>query len=331
MQSLAKGLACTSLIKAEVSTMPDRVLFVEDEPGALGALKRLFSGEPVEVSAASSAAGAEEAISREEVAVIVSDNLVSGLTGIELLQRVRHISPRTVRILMTAHTDAQAAIDAINKGEVFRILTKPWDEKELRKTVLEAVGRYRVSKTLASADEHTTLAIAQAIELKDPYTKGHCDRVAGYALALAKEAGLDEDTQRLVKLGSWLHDCGKIGVPEAILNHTGPLSKAEWNLVRKHSEWGADVARAAGMDPRIISIILHHHERYDGSGYPYGLKGKDLPVEESVVGIADIFDALMTNRPYRQSWPQEQVISHMKRGSGTLFDPVLIEILIRLL
>jgi response regulator RpfG family c-di-GMP phosphodiesterase len=265
-------------------------------------------------------------LEREEVWVVVSDYLMPGMHGIEFLSRARSLRPETVRIMMTAYAELSIAIEAINKSEAYRFITKPWNNNELEDTVDEALARYELVQTLKNADESVCLSLAQTVELKDPYTKGHCDRVADYAVSLARSAELNERVIDDIKHGSWLHDCGKIGVPERVLNNTGQLSENDLETVRQHPRWGSEVARQAHMSDTVINIILYHHERYYGGGYPTGLKGDQIPIEARIVALADVFDALYSDRPYRKAYGFDQAIEIMHEMTETHFDPRLMKL-----
>jgi putative nucleotidyltransferase with HDIG domain len=304
----------------------DAVLLVDDEANILNALSRLFLDRDVRVLRAGNGEEALGIVRREPVAVVVSDNLMPGMRGVELLSQVRNLSPDTVRVLLTGYADLPTAIEAINRGEVFRFHVKPWVDEEIVLTVEEGVRRYQVVRSLRSGDEATLRSIAQTIELKDPYTRGHCDRVAAFALKIADGLGLPEETRRAIKHGSWLHDCGKIGVPEAILNRPGKLSAAEFDVVKKHPGWGADVGRQANLPGEVINIILYHHERFDGRGYPTGAKGTEIPLEARIVAVADVFDAMSSDRPYAKGYEPEEVIRVMGVLRGSALDPQLVDI-----
>jgi putative nucleotidyltransferase with HDIG domain len=306
--------------------MNSTVLFVDDEIPILHALERTFQESGLRVLTANSAAEALQTLEQVEIAVIVSDNLMPGMNGIELLTRVRMLSPDTVRIMMTAFADLKIAIDAINKSEVFRFVTKPWANDDLISVVNEGITRYRVVRDLKEGDEAKFRSIAQAIELKDPYTRGHCDRVAEYAVSLAESVGLSGTLVRDIRFGGWLHDCGKIGVPEAILNHHGSLQAEQFEVVKQHPVWGSEVARQACMSPAVINIILHHHERFDGTGYPVGLKGDQIPIEARIVAIADVLDALYSDRPYRKAYSGRESLEMLREMTGSFFDPRLMDI-----
>lgn len=306
--------------------MKDSVLFVDDEIGILKSVKRLFVNEGVQVMVADNAFKAIDILKGSAVSVIVSDNLMPEMNGIEFLRRAKEMSPESVRILMTAHADVQSSIDAINKGEIYKFILKPWDNDNLMEVIADAVKRYNAVLSMKRTDEATLLSLAQTIELKDPYTRGHCDRVAGYAIRIAKALGLPPQMQNYIKYGSWLHDCGKIGVPEAILNYNGPLDHDQMEIVKKHCIWGADVVRLAQLPKPVIGIVHHHHERYDGSGYPDGLKGEDIPVEVRIVAIADFFDAISTDRPYRTKTPRGRTMELLTGKKGSFFDPEIVDV-----
>jgi putative nucleotidyltransferase with HDIG domain len=302
------------------------VLLVDDEANILNALTRLFLDRDVRVLRAGTGEEALGIVRREPVAVVVSDNLMPGMRGVELLSRVRDLSPDTVRVLLTGYADLPTAIEAINRGEVFRFHVKPWVDEEIVLTVEEGVRRYQVVRSLRHGGEAALRSIAQTIELKDPYTRGHCDRVAAFALKIADGLGLPEETRRAIKHGSWLHDCGKIGVPEAILNCPGKLSAADFDVVKKHPGWGADVGRQANLPGEVINIILYHHERFDGGGYPTGAKGMEIPLEARIVAVADVFDAMSTDRPYAKGYEQAEAIRMMEVLRGAALDPQLVDI-----
>lgn len=308
----------------------ETVLFVDDEHPILSSLERLFADRGVHIRVADNAVDALAILAERTTAVIVSDQRMPGMTGIELLGRAKELTPDTVRILMTAYADMSTAIAAINTGEVFRFVTKPWDNKALVTLVEEALDRYRLARSLRHSDEDMLLSLAQTIELKDPYTRGHCDRVARYALQLAAVLDLPEELRIAIRHGSWLHDCGKIGIPEEILNKPGALDEDEMAIVKRHPAWGAEVARIAQCPPHLVNIILYHHEKYDGTGYPAGIRGEDIPLEARIVAVADIYDALTSERPYRKAFDRAPARDIMQSMRGTFLDPALLDLFLKL-
>jgi len=305
------------------------VLFVDDEQSIRNAIERMFI-ERDDMRCLFAASGQEglDILEKEEVWVVMSDYLMPGMRGIEFLSKVKGRWPDVIRIMMTAYADLSIAIDAINKSEAYRFVTKPWKNQELIDIVDESLMRYHLIHSLNSNDETVYLSLAQTVELKDHYTKGHCDRVARYSVDLARSAGLDEGIINDIKHGSWLHDCGKIGVPESILNNPGPLSEDDMETVKQHPRWGSEVARQARMADAVVNIILHHHERFDGNGYPSGLKGGHIPIEARIVAITDVFDSLYSDRPYRKAYDFDQSIEIMHEMAVTHFDPKLMELFI---
>jgi putative nucleotidyltransferase with HDIG domain len=169
------------------------------------------------------------------------------------------------------------------------------------------------------------LSLVHALELKDPYTRGHSERVASYALSIAQYLGLAEEVLTAIRYASWLHDCGKIGVSENILNSEGPLDEAEIHIIRNHPMWGADVARKARLSDIIVNTILSHHERYDGKGYPSGLQDGEIPFEARIISVADIYDALTTERPYRKAYTPERALEMLISMKGNVLDPQIVD------
>lgn len=323
-----------SFFKSDQETNVDEtatVLFVDDEQNILNAMKRIFMEDDIEILTSSSGQEALEVLKNNPVTVIVSDNLMPGMNGIEFLTKAKALTPDAVRIMLTGYADIKAAIEAINVGEVYKFINKPWDDDELRSIIFEAINRHKVVQSLKKGDEYALYSLAQTIELKDSYTKGHCERVAKYALAIADVLELDGTLKEHIRQGSWLHDCGKIGVPEAILNYDGKLTPEQFDIIKKHPQWGADVVKLAHLSETVVNIILYHHEHYDGKGYPAGLKGEGIPLEARIVNVADVFDALTSERPYRGRMARGKAIEIMIENKNTCSDPNLTDIFLNLL
>ena len=309
----------------------ESILFVDDEKSYLAYTSGLFENRGVNVLTAGSALEALKIVQERSIAVVISDNEMPGMRGIELLTRIKEVSPHTVKIMMTGSADLSTTLAAINSGEVFRFVLKPWKKAEMLRAVKDGIRRYRVLQSIKREDEFILDSLAQTIELKDASTKGHCDRVATLALRLAEALGISEDTRQEIRYGSWLHDCGKIGVPEAILNAERNLTEEEFKIVMKHPEWGCDVVRKANLSKTVQDIVLYHHERYDGNGYPFGLDGGRIPLEAQIVAAADICDALTMDRPYRRGFRRGKVIEMMTGMKGSHLDPMLVQVLFTVL
>lgn len=301
------------------------ILFVDDEQSVLSALRRLFDTTGHRCIFCGSPFEALEVAKGERLWVVVSDNQMPGMTGVDFLSALRRISPDTVRIMMTAYANLDVAMSAINRSEAFRFVTKPWENDELVSLVDEAVARYEMLTSMRSRDESLYRSLAHTVELKDPYTRGHCDRVADYAERLAQAVGIEEPLLTCIRHGSILHDCGKIGVPEGVLNFPGALTLEEFKIIRQHPDWGTAVAREANLPEAVVNVILYHHERIDGSGYPAGLSGKNIPIEARIAAIADVFDAITSDRPYRKANAVDSAVEILN-GLYGLLDAELIEV-----
>ena len=305
--------------------MAEEILFVDDEDYILDIATQIFADRGIDILTSNSPVDALDKLKKHEIAVLVSDNHMPGMRGLELLSRVKIISPDTVKILMTGFADLETALEAINRVEVYRFVVKPWENSQLVAIVEDALERYRLVKSILRGDQNTMRSLVHALELKDPYTRGHSERVANYAIMIARKLGLTEEAQAAIRYGSWLHDCGKIGVSENILNNEGPLDDAEVHVIRNHPLWGADVARKGSLSGAIVNVILSHHERFDGKGYPAGLVGDEIPLEARIVSVADIYDALTTERPYRMAYAPERALEMLESMKGNVLDPELVD------
>ena len=306
--------------------MSEHVLLVDDSKLTIKMIRSLFDEADIVLHSATSAEEALKLVRQYEIAVVVSDNVMPGMSGVNFLTLLKNISPDTVKILMSAFADLTSALEAINTSEVFRFVLKPFKDDDLVFAVNEGLRRYRQKMAMRKEDEDILLSLAQTIELKDPSTRGHCDRVSLHAIKIAQALRMTRNQQREIKYGSWLHDCGKIGIAESILNGPRALTSDEFDQVKQHAEWGADVAIRANLSQVVRNIVRHHHERYDGTGYPDGLKGEAIPLEARIVAIADIYDALITDRPYRKGIKPEVTLGLLKKMRGAELDPALVDL-----
>ena len=174
-------------------------------------------------------------------------------------------------------------------------------------------------------------ALAAAIDAKDEYTKGHSSRVALYSKMIAKRFGFNEDDQNEIYMVGLLHDVGKIGVPDEVINKTSKLTEEEFELIKKHPVIGNDILRTIKGREKLCAGARSHHERYDGKGYPDGLSGMDIPEEARIIAVADAYDAMTSRRSYREALPQEKVREEIEKGIGTQFDPDFAEVMIEMI
>jgi len=216
--------------------------------------------------------------------------------------------------------------------ELVANLAREYERLQRREKLLDVVVGERTKELevsylkLKAANRQALFGLAEAIEAKDPYTKGHCGRVAAYALLLAQEVGYPEEHLEALEFGAFLHDIGKIGVRDAVLLKPGPLTEEEWAHVRSHPEKGYEIATKIDMLKPVIGAVRNHHERWDGKGYPDKLEGTDIPLEGRIVAIADAFDAMATDRPYKEAMSMAQSELRLRRNAGVMYDPELVEV-----
>ena len=317
-------------------------LVVDDEVRLRQALIRLMQSDGFVCHEAGSGTEALKVLEREPVALILSDLRMPGMDGAELLRRVRTSYPEVAVVMITAVAEVEVAVDCLALGAM-DYLTKPFVLEEVRARVAQALEKRRLivenrnyqtrleDRVRAQAHRLEELflagiqSLAEALELKDPYTRGHSIRVSRYALAIAEAMGLDEESTRQIELGGHLHDIGKIGVREAVLNKAGKLTPEEYKHIMTHPVLGWRILKPLlGDAPIALDIVRSHHERFDGKGVPDGLVGGEIPREARIITVADAFDAMMSVRPYRKGLSYSEAITEIQRHSGSQFDPEVI-------
>jgi putative two-component system response regulator len=230
-------------------------------------------------------------------------------------------------VLMTGSAERADRVRAAEAG-ADDFLTKPVDEPELKARVRSLVRLKRYTDDLDSA-ESVILSLARTIEARDPCTEGHCERLSRYAVTLGERLGLPEEDLAALHRGGYLHDIGKIAIPDAILRKPGPLTPDEYDQMKEHSAIGERMCGSLRFLSRVKPIIRHHHERLDGTGYPDGLRGDEIPRLAQVIGIVDVFDALTTWRPYKAAVPVPEAVLKLRREveqgwrDAALVDPFL--------
>ncbi|MBE9502286.1 MAG: HD domain-containing protein, partial [Chloroflexi bacterium] len=232
-------------------------------------------------------------------------------------------------LLVTPIEETEHKIRGFEAG-VDDFLHRPINSVELLARVKCLVRTKRLNDELVNV-ENAIIALATAIEAKDPYTEGHVERVASYALTLGKEVRLAPWELRALHKAAILHDVGKIGVDESILLKPGSLTEEEFNQLKTHTIIGERICRPLGRNRLILEVIRHHHERYDGKGYPDGLAGEDIPIAARIMAVVDAYDALTSDRPYRARRSQEQAVEILKQEAGKQFDPKIATAFISLL
>jgi putative two-component system response regulator len=289
-----------------------RIVVADDSVANRKLFKRLLSREGYVVHAAEDGAAALALVLEQLPDLVLSDVMMPVMDGFALCQRLKS-DPATRLIpvvLVTALADRTARIAGINAG-ADDFLTKPVDPHELRARVRSLVNLKRFTDDLGSADS-AILTLGLTVEARDPYTSGHCQRLAAYASALGAHLGLPADDIGALRRGGYLHDVGKIGIPDAILLKPGPLTPDEFGTLKQHTVIGETLCGDLRLLQPVRPIVRHHHERFDGSGYPDGLRGDAIPLVAQIMGIVDIYDALTTDRVYRKAMPSETAVHELR-------------------
>ena len=289
------------------------VLVVEDEAPNLALLARLLTIEGYKVQTAIDGESALAAIERYPPDVILLDVQLPGLDGFEVCRRVKQ-SPATRLtpvVMITGLQSREHRIEGINAG-ADDFLGKPFDAEELHARVRSLLRLKRYTDDLESA-EGVILSLALTVEARDPYTEGHCERLAHYAIAVGHALSLAADDLAALYRGGYLHDVGKIGIPDAVLLKPAKLTHAEFDLMKQHTVIGERLCGNLRSLRPVRSIVRHHHERLDGTGYPDGLRGEEVPLLAQIVSIADVYDAITTTRPYRAAASPERAYAELRR------------------
>lgn len=321
-----------------------KILVVDDEEANVRLLKRVLGEEHDTLEALSGQEGLE-LLRKHEVSLIITDQRMPGMTGVQLLEQSLAIRPEAIRILLTGYTDVQALIDAINAGHVYKYVSKPWDRDELKVTVKRALETFELKEhnnqllrelqeaftELENLSLGTIRALADALDAKCDYTSGHSLRVSRYAVMIGKALGLVAQELRDLELGGILHDIGKIGVPESILWKPARLTPEEQEVMAQHPVKSAQIIGDLSCLQRAKRYVLHHHEFMDGSGYPNKLAGEQIPLGARIILVADAYDAMTTDRPYRKAIGHFRAMAELKKCAGKQFDPKVVEALISII
>lgn len=312
-----------------------RVLIVDDDMTIRISLKTLLEADGFKTEVADSAEAAIEILDTERYPIVISDWEMPGMSGIELCKRVRESTETgyTYFFLLTSHSDADSIVLGLEAG-ADDFITKPYNPAELR-------VRMGAAQRIMGIDTRdvTIFALAKLAESRDPETGAHLERVRAYSRDLAehlRHAGkfeeIDHEFVRLVFQTSPLHDIGKVAIPDSVLLKPGQLTNTEFEIMKSHTTAGAETLGAAlerYPEQRFLKlaheIALSHHERWDGSGYPNGLVGEEIPVSARVMAVADVYDALTSKRVYKDAFSHEVATSIITESSGTHFDPVLVD------
>jgi response regulator RpfG family c-di-GMP phosphodiesterase len=325
-----------------------RILIVDDETEITAILSDLFAGK-YNCTTADSAEEALATLAGKDFELVVSDITMPGMSGLEMIPHVKSGSPNTVVVMISGMQTVESAIDALRLG-AFDYVMKPFDLRQVEAVVKRALEhqdlivakqRYeghleelveqrtaeldRALNSLEDAYRSTLRALTAALETRDLETHGHSERVVTYSMRLGTEYGLDSGRMKSLEFGSLLHDIGKIGVPDLILRKPAKLTPEEWVLMREHPVHGQQILRGIQFLEGAARVVAQHHEKWDGSGYPIGLKGEEIDVCARIFSVADAFDAITSNRVYRKGKPYHAAAKELDDWAGKQFDPLVVE------
>ncbi len=313
------------------------ILIVDDEENNLQLLKRTLRGK-YDILTAHDGKQALEIVSDHgnDISLIVSDQRMPEMSGTDFLKKISKTYPNIIKILLTGQADTDIMVESINECQIYQYILKPFDPIELTEVVKSGINKFDLSnnklemlKDLRELFYKTIKSISSALDAKDPYTHGHSLRVTLYSLILAKELGLDDITLEEIETAGLLHDIGKVGIPQKILCKPGKLTDEEFEIMKSHPEQGEKIVKKIKKLKIISNWLKTHHERWDGKGYPLGLKGEDIPISARIIAIADTYDAMTSTRSYRKALDHATAIAEIERCAGSQFDPNLASLFIK--
>ncbi len=328
----------------------EKILVVDDEEAIREVISTLLDAQGFRCTTCVNGKVGLEAFRKDSYDLVLSDIVMPEMDGLKLLAELRMADPDVPAIMVTAMHDISIALEAIRAGAYDYIL-KPFEKDQLYLSVRRALEHRRLVlenrtyqsdleqlvaertrqlsialQDLEQSYDYTLEALGGALDAKDAETEGHCQRVTAFTITIAKAMGVDNSLLRQIARGAFLHDIGKMGVPDQILRKPGPLTTQEREIMRRHCDIGYSVLERIPFLKEAAEIVLAHQEFYDGTGYPRGLKGEQIPIGARIFAVADTLDAMISDRPYRKALPISAAQAEIRRFSGTQFDPQVVKV-----
>lgn len=344
-----------------------RTIFaIDDEEPIRKVLNTHLVKEGYNVIQSQGGAGVFEALKAASFDLVICDIRMPEVDGVQVLAHVRENYPTVPVIMLTGLTDVATVIEVMKKG-AFDYLMKPMKKEDLlvvigrafvhrdllvrnkeleienreyqmfleqkvrertRELNTKALELQKANSLLKTMNLQFINVLAETIEAKDHHTSGHCNRMRHLCVELGKAAGLSAEDLETLEYASVLHDLGKIGINESVLNKQGPLDESECMHIKEHTEIGEKILMGVPLMAGVAEVVVAHHENFDGTGYPRGLKGDGIPLSARIIAVVDLYDAMISDRPYRKGMPLESVIEEMKRVAGTQLDPAMVELFV---
>lgn len=317
-----------------------KIIVVDDEQGIVDSLSIFLKRSGYDFTGLTNPLEAIERVRNEHFDMMILDFMMDPIHGDEVVEEIRKFNKDLYILLLTGHKDLAPPLETIKRLEIQGYCEKSDKFDQLLLLIesgiksIEQMNTIKtINKQLHDKNEELERAyldtigiLRQTVEAKDPYTRGHSDRVSEYSVLIGKKLGLDEKTLHILKIGGLFHDIGKIGIPDSILLKESKLSDEEYSQIKNHPMIGVHMLGDAAVFTDILPIVKHHHERYDGRGYPSQLVGDDIPYVARIAAVADTFDAMTSKRSYRDSLPIDVVRAEIERCSGTQFDPNIAKV-----
>lgn len=353
-QTREQAIQNTSVDASPNHRIATRVLAVDDEPSAARLLSFILAPPTFRCTTACTAEEALVALQREPFDAVISDLQMPGLSGMELLLEVRHKHPHMAFLVTTGVDDVDVGVKAMRSG-ADDYLVKPLRESAVVASLQNALHKRKLEQEVESYRQHleemvaerthqlraaleqveqsyedTLQSLGAAIDLRDNETEGHSQRVCRYSLEIARAMGWQNKQLGTLARGAYLHDIGKLGVPDGILLKRGPLTLEERKIMQRHAQIGFDLVKDIPFLADATDVVLMHHERFDGTGYPQGLRGEAIPMSARIFAIADTLDAITSERPYQRASSFESAREIIRRHSRTAFDPQVVNIFLNI-
>lgn len=310
--------------------MSAKILVVDDDPAIRNLLVRILQRDGYTPITANNGVEALECVARDAPDLILLDVTMPLLDGFAVCQHLKD-NEATALIpvtMLTGLDDREHRQRGLEVG-TDDFLTKPFDQSLLRARIRSQLRVKRLTDQLERT-EQVIFMLALAVEAKDAYTEGHLRRLASYSEQLAIAADIPAEQLKAIRFGGLLHDIGKISIDDAILRKPSSLTTEEYEQIKQHPEYGARIVQPMRFASEVAPIIRHHHERWDGTGYPAGLSGEGIPIGARIVAIADAYDAMMTDRPYRRALGLDEALRRLRAGTGKEWDPTLLALFLEL-
>lgn len=323
--------------------MSYKILIVDDEVANLRLLERLFRRE-YNVITATSGAEALELLRLHDIALIISDQRMPSMTGIEFLKRAAEMRPHTVRIILTGYTDVTSLVEAINSGVVYKYATKPWENEDLQFTVIRALQHYetlkvqyelrlqneRLETRLKTTHESFVRLLIEMITLKAPNLTAHVYRTRDYAVSIGQSLGLDEEELEQLALAVVINETARLKIPHHLLDKNERLSGEEWKILIRGFELGLQLFASIPEFEDIVSTIRYQYENYDGTGKPNGLEGEQIPLHARIIAVAKAFDEITAPGAGQIALSDDEAVERLESAAGKKFDPKIVNVLCEL-